>query len=227
MHVAVRAQYPCPSTGSASFDTFSYKKWTKESNLAIINHQLYLRHTDILHFMNSLLMLKRLLHQTWALRDNLALQCQYCNTKILTGICSTHHDNRRHMYRIKYSRHVAFDSINNVWMLLFAILNTIFIPWTELEELLNGPLTPSKQTFGFQTPKGHSLSLFIYQNVKHFTVKEKPQFGKSQVFPFSQQTIWTVSMLHSLHEGLDWWNKNNNMKYNPTDLKNTIWKISE
>lgn len=159
-------------------------------------------------------MLKRLLHQTWALRDNLALQCQYCNTKILTGICSMHHDNRRHMYRIKYSRHVAFDSINNVWMLLFAILNTIFIPWTELEELLNGPLTPSKQTFGFQTPKGHSLSLFIYRNVKHFTVKEKPQFGKSQVFPFSQQTIWTVSMLHSLHEGLDWWKK--------TTTRNTI-----
>lgn len=65
--------------------------------------------------------------------------------------------------------------------------------------------------------KGQSLDInpfnAIYWTVKHITVIEKTQHGKIQVLPFfffffiSADIKNTVSMLHSLHQGPDWWGK--------------------
>lgn len=59
-----------------------------------------------------------------------------------------------------------------------------------------------------------SICLTYPQTVKHLTVRETQAWQNSSS-PFSQQTIRTVSMLHSLHKGQDWWKEKN---YNPTDL---------
>lgn len=43
--------------------------------------------------------------------------------------------------------------------------------------------------------------------VKYLTVKDKPPTSQNSSSSFSQQTISEESMIHSLHEGQDWWSK--------------------
>lgn len=125
-----------------------------------------------------------------------------------------HQNNWRHMYKdLIPNISVLSAYIHNISLFPFVTLDTVFTPYkttlpdsSHLQDKLY--VNDDNHSKAEGSKPWHQSIQCIYWTVKHITVMEKTKLGKIQVLPFfSADNMNTVSMLHSLHEGLDWWGK--------------------